>query len=82
MNRRLRLLERMRANPRGDWTIQDIQAVARRFEDKGLRVQAPTRGSHYKVSHPDVEEILTIPATRPLKPVYIRRFVGMVDSIT
>ena len=79
MNKRLKLLERMRANPRGDWTIQNMQTVAREF---GITIRPPKRGDHYTASHPDLEEILTIPARRPIKPVYVKRFVSMIDSIT
>jgi hypothetical protein len=52
--------------------------VCRRF---GLTCSAPRRGDHHKVSHPAVPEILTIPAHRPIKPVYIRRLVAMIDAI-
>ena len=33
------------------------------------------------VSHPIMEEILTIPANKPIKPVYIKKFVVFVDTI-
>jgi hypothetical protein len=52
--------------------------VCRRF---GLTCSALRRGDHHKVSHPAVPEILTIPAHRPIKPVYIRRLVAMIDAI-
>ena len=42
----------------------------------------PTRGSHYKVSHPEIEEILTIPAHKSIKQVYIKKFVDIMDGIT
>ncbi len=74
-----KMLEAMRANPAGDWTISDIEKVAKGV---GLTVRTPRRGSHYTISHPDLDEILTIPARRPLKPVYLRKFVSMIDSIT
>jgi hypothetical protein len=68
----------MRSNPQGDWTMTDVQAVCR---GAGLRCSPPTGGgSHWKVSHPAMRLILTIPARRPIKPVYIRRLVWMVDE--
>jgi hypothetical protein len=73
-----KVLARMRANPRGDWVIEDVERVCRRF---GLTCSAPRRGDHYKVSHPAVAEILTIPAHRPIKPVYISQLVAMIDVI-
>jgi len=70
------LLERMRANPRGNWTIADIERLCRR---SGLTITAPRRGSHYKVRDPGSGTTLTIPARRPIKPVYIRALVAVVD---
>jgi hypothetical protein len=52
------------------------RAVLRRL---GLAVFAADgrRLSHWKVTAPDVEAILTIPAKRPIKPVYIRKLLAM-----
>ena len=77
MARADRTLARMRENPR-DWRIEGIEAVCRRY---GLKITAPTRGSHFKVRHPSLPDILTIPAGRPINPVYVRRFVAMIDSL-
>lgn len=70
------LLERMRRNPRGNWRIEQVQTVCRQY---GLTCAAPSGGSHYKVSAPKLPDILTIPARRPIKPVYIRLLVRFVD---
>jgi predicted RNA binding protein YcfA (HicA-like mRNA interferase family) len=72
-----KLLARMRANPR-DWRIEDVIAVC---DAAGIACTAPRAGSHYKVKHPDVIEILTIPAHRPIKPVYVRALVAFVDGV-
>ncbi len=77
-----RLLERMKANPQGDWSIGDIQTVARAFETSGLAARAPKRGLHDTISHPDHPDILTIPARKPIKPIYVRRFVSIIESIS
>lgn len=71
-----KLLERMRRRPQGDWTIGDVESVCRWA---GVHCEAPSRGSHYKISHTGTKEILTIPAHRPIKPVYIRRLVQLID---
>lgn len=71
-------LEAMRANPKGNWRIQDIEAVCAAH---GLRCSPPKRGSHYKVGHPAIPEMLSIPFARPIKSVYIRKFVQMVDAV-
>ena len=75
----MRLLDRMRRNPAGDWTISDIGEVCRQH---GLSCSPPSGGgSHYKVSHPAAREILTLPYRRPIKPVYIRKLVKLIDSL-
>jgi hypothetical protein len=72
-------LEAMRANPRGDWRIADIEALC---AEHGVRCVAPRAGgSHYRISHPQLEEKLTIPFKRPIKPVYIRKLVAFIDRL-
>jgi predicted RNA binding protein YcfA (HicA-like mRNA interferase family) len=67
----------MRANPKANWAIADVEAVCR---EHGVEC-GPARGggSHYKVKHPAIERILTVPFKRPIKPVYIRQLVEMID---
>jgi hypothetical protein len=79
MGRGEKRLEEMRANPTGDWQIDDVRLVCGEF---GIQLRAPrSGGSHYKVTHPGQHDILTIPARRPIKAVYIRRFVQFVDAV-
>lgn len=72
-----KLLDRMRANPR-DWRIEDITRVCDAF---GVSCTAPKKGSHYKVKHPSQDEILTIPAHRPIKPVYVTDLVRFIERV-
>jgi predicted RNA binding protein YcfA (HicA-like mRNA interferase family) len=78
MARAAKLLAAMRANPNGDWSIRDVEALCRAH---GIACKAPKRGSHYTLSHQQVAGHLTIPAHRPIKSIYIRLLVGMVDSL-
>jgi len=71
------LLEQMRANPR-DWRIADVERLCVTY---GLACTPPRKGSHCKVSHRTLAAILTIPAHRPIKPVYIRELVRCVDMV-
>jgi len=70
-------LARMRENASDDWKINDVESVC---EHLGLTCSQPTRGSHYKVSSPSVGGILTVPAHNPIKAVYIKRFIAIVDA--
>ena len=71
------VLERMRRNPAGDWRIQDVETVCR---EHGLLFRAGKGTSHCHAKHPAAREILTIPARRPIKPVYIRKLVRYIDA--
>ncbi len=69
----------MRSNPRADWTIGDVEAVCR---ESGLHCAAARGGgSHYKVSHPSQAMILTIPYKRPIKTIYIRKLIALIDAV-
>ena len=81
MARRNKLLDGMRRNPRRNWTIEHIITVCRAYESIGVSIAPPKRGSHYTIRHSGIPEILTIPARRPIKPVYVKRFVSIMDSI-
>ena len=65
-------LEDMERNPVG-WRIRDIEAICLVH---GAKCSPPRGGgSHYKVSKPGKNEILTIPYKRPIKPIYIKKLV-------
>jgi YcfA-like protein. len=65
----------MRTNPR-DWRIDELKAIANRC---GV-VCRNEGGSHHVFSFPGVEEDVCVPAHRPIKPVYVRQFVALVDK--
>jgi hypothetical protein len=72
------LLDAMRRNPARDWTMEDVRRVC---EAQGCECLAPTRGSHWKIAAPGRSDILTVPARRPIKAVYIRKLVAMLEGI-
>ena len=77
MSSRDKMLARMRENPR-DWRIEDLEALAAHF---GLIVRKPG-GSHVVFFHSRLPEMLSVPARRPIKPIYVRRFLSMIDELT
>lgn len=71
-------LEAMRRNPSGDWRIKDVEALCK---EHGLICSPPRGGgSHYKIAHPSVADMLSIPFARPIKSVYVRKLVQLVDE--
>ena len=76
MNKRIKLLEAMRNNPR-DWRIEELVSLARQF---GIECRNHG-GSHHVFSHPRFDGDVSVPAHRPIKPVYIRQFLLLVDAV-
>ena len=73
-----RLLARMKNNPRADWRISDVERIAQRY---GFSINRPSGGgSHVTLRHRSGEK-LTVPARRPIKPVYIRQLVRMIERL-
>ena len=67
----------MRANPTGDWRIADLEAVANALD---IKIRKSGR-RHMGFSHSGVPTRMTVPARRPIKPIYIRRFIEFIDEI-
>jgi predicted RNA binding protein YcfA (HicA-like mRNA interferase family) len=64
----------MRNNPR-DWTINDVKTVCKQF---GLEFRTG-KGSHHVVSRPDTVTMVTLPAHRPIKPIYIKKLLELIE---
>ncbi len=70
-------LQKMRKHQMG-WRIEELQAIA---AETFVEWRKPGRGgSHVIFSAPGVREIVSVPAKRPIKPVYIRQFVALIDA--
>lgn len=70
-----KLLIKMRNNPR-DWKIEDIKALADRF---GISYRQPGT-SHVTLRAKNGEKV-TIPAHKPIKPIYIKLFLTLIDGL-
>lgn len=68
----MKLLARMRRNPR-DWRIDELKTVA-----KAMGVEHDQHGTSHVVFRHDLAGRLTVPAHRPIKPVYVRMFVDFL----
>jgi predicted RNA binding protein YcfA (HicA-like mRNA interferase family) len=76
MNTAIKILNAMRQNP-NVWGIGKLLTIAKQH---GLEVRS-TGGSHHVFSHPSVKDPLSVPAHRPIKAIYIKRFVALIDQI-
>lgn len=66
----------MRRNPR-DWGIEDVIMVAKKY-NLLMRTEG---GSHNVFGFPGIKDSVSVPAHRPIKPIYIKQFVELVDKI-
>ena len=71
-----KVLEKMRNNPM-DWKISDLEVIAGRF---GITVRKG-KGSHVTFTHSKWVDILTVPAHRPVKQIYIKKFILLIDAL-
>jgi len=75
MTRADRRLQKMRQNPR-DWRIEEIQSVA-----DSLSIEWQHDGGSHVIFRSPYGEHLSIPAHRPIKPIYVTKFLALVASI-
>lgn len=70
-------LQKMRQNAAG-WRIQDLITVA---ENSRIDWRQPGRGgSHVIFSARGVREVVSVPDKRPIKAIYVRQFVALIDA--
>ena len=65
----------MRHNPR-DWRIEDLKVLADRF---GITYRQ--HGTSHVTFRSPHGAMASIPARRPVKPVYIRKFLAMINDL-
>lgn len=75
MSKADKLIEQMRANPR-DWRIEQLETIA---NARGLTVRK-SGGSHVIFQKDGSPVSLSVPARKPIKPVYIRHFLELLDG--
>ena len=72
MNTAAKLLQAMRCNPL-DWQLAQLQTVARQNGIDWRHVGT----SHCVFVRPD-GKTLPVPARRPIKPIYVKKFLDLV----
>lgn len=74
MSKADKLLEKMHTNPL-DWRIDDLKTVA---YANNIEWRQPGT-SHVTFRHLNGSKI-TVPAHRPIKPIYIKKFIRLVED--
>ena len=75
MSRAEKELEKMRNNPQ-DWRIDDLKVLAKRI---GISCRQP--GTSHVTFRTNDGRKLTVPAKKPIKPIYIKQFVKLIDEL-
>lgn len=70
-----KLITIMRNNPR-DWRIEDLISIADLF---GVDYRQP--GTSHVTFRTKSREKVTVPAHKPIKPIYIKMFVELIDGL-
>ena len=65
----------MQASPKGDWTPNDIRRLVRAHD---LRLRQ--RGTSHAVITNSRGHHLTVPMHKPIKPIYIRRLITLIEE--
>jgi predicted RNA binding protein YcfA (HicA-like mRNA interferase family) len=76
VSKKQKRLEAMRNNPR-DWSIDDLISIATGL---GFEVQQGGKGSHVVFASP-LGTTQTIPAKRPVKAIYVKLLLEMIDPL-
>ena len=74
VNQATKLFEAMIVNPL-DWRIEQLQAVARRYG-----IEWRHDGTSHCVFIRADGKTLPVPAHRPIKPIYIKKFVALIEG--
>lgn len=70
-----KILAKMR-NTHQNWHIEDVKIIANRF---AIEYRQP--GTSHVTFRTIAGEKLTIPAHKPIKPIYIKKFMVLIDSL-
>ena len=70
-----RLLASMQANPKADWKPVDVRALARAYD-----LTFRQRGTSQAVATNALGQHSTISMHKPIKPVYIKRLVQLIEA--
>lgn len=71
-----KFIQKMRQNPI-NWRIEQFETIARAMN---ITVRK-TGGSHVIFEHKKWYESLSVPAHRPIKPIYVKKFLKLLEQI-
>jgi hypothetical protein len=76
MSKVAKTIHKMKVNPR-DWRIDHLEVIANHYQ---VNVRK-SGGSHVVFDHSEWIELLCVPAYRPIKPIYVKRFIELIERL-
>ncbi len=74
MGKAEKLLQQMKSNPQADWTPANVKTLCKAFN-----LTLRQRGTSHAVVTNANGEHLTVPMHKPIKPLYIKRLVELIE---
>ncbi|MFI4955803.1 MAG: hypothetical protein ACHQAX_01175 [Gammaproteobacteria bacterium] len=75
MSKTIKRLLKLKQNPT-DWRIEDLKSIADSF---GIDYRQP--GTSHVTFRTPAGKKLTVPARKPIKPIYIKQFVMLIEEM-
>lgn len=75
MSKFKKLMLSLKSNPKGDWKIEDLKRIAHKLD---IDYRQPGT-SHVTFRFPSGDK-LTVPAHKPIKPIYIKMFIEILEK--
>jgi len=69
------VLGKMKNNPPGDWQIDQLKTVAKRHG-----IEWRQQGTSHVVFVRQDGRTLPVPASRPIKPIYVKKFLALLEE--
>lgn len=76
MTNAAKILQKMRENPL-NWKIEQLETMVKSYN---VNVRK-SGGSHVIFEHSNWVKLLSIPAHRPIKPIYVKKLIALIDSL-
>lgn len=77
MSKAEKLLDKMRENPKANWTPEQIKTLVKYY-----KLTLRQNGTSHAVITNSVGQHLTVPMHKPIKPFYINRLVELIEANT
>jgi len=76
MSRVAKKLKAMKAGPKNDWRIDDLKFLAQYY-----KIEYRQPGTSHVTFICKNGLVLTVPAHKPIKPIYIKKFMELIESL-